>query len=255
MIAICKHKTNTKSARGKTMLENDPTSTSDVQTPSKLLHVEAGVVVRDAILMFPANAQGIILLATHTPQIHQQMLALGDAFYQQGLASLLVDLFSTEELQLDAESGYFRVNVDIMQQRMIGVAEWLLQHPETEHCSIGYFGVGIMGAAALFAAAERPDVVATIVAEGAQLDTFDVTQLSQVTAPTLLFASGQDEGKVQAGQRVFQRLNVEKHFASLSGSAPLFENNKPLPELVQLAVDWFQRHLTWIASPNDSNGL
>jgi hypothetical protein len=78
-----------------------------------------------------------------------------------------------------------------------------------------------------------------------------VTQLSQVTAPTLLFASGQDEDKVQAGQLVFQRLNVEKHFASLSESAPLFENNKPLPELVQLAVDWFKQHLTWIASPND----
>jgi len=38
-----------------------------------------------------------------------------------GLVTVLVDLFSSEEQALDEQTKYFRTNIDIMQQRIIGV--------------------------------------------------------------------------------------------------------------------------------------
>jgi len=44
------------------------------------------------------------------------------SFYRAGLVTVLVDLFSSEEQALDEQTKYFRTNIDIMQQRIIGVA-------------------------------------------------------------------------------------------------------------------------------------
>ena len=224
------------------MPENDPTA--EVRRPGRLISIEAGAVTCKAILTLPSDKQGLILLAADTPLVHQQNIAVASAFHQEGLGSLLVDLFSSEELALDAESRYFRENTEIMQQRIIGCAEWLLKQPETEHAAIGYFGLGIVGAADLIAAAERPDVVAAIVAESSKLDVLGNFEPQEVTAPILLFAPSEDTASTQNGQTTLERFKIEKQFASLTG--PLFTEDRPLPEMLNQAIAWFKRHLTWI---------
>jgi putative phosphoribosyl transferase len=226
------------------MLENDPASSDKIQQPGQIISVKAGVVTRDAILTLPGSAQGIIVLAADTPLVHRQNIALASAFHNQGLGSLLIDLFSSEELQLDAESGYFRENTDIMQQRLIGSAESLQERPETQHYSIGYFGLGIIGAVSLIAATQRPDLVAAVVAESSKLDALEQADPQEITAAILLFAPTEDSTSTQNGQKFLERLNVEKQFAALEG--PLFTDNRPLPEMLNQASAWFEKHLTWI---------
>jgi putative phosphoribosyl transferase len=63
--------------------------------------------------------------------------------------------------------------------------------PETQHLPIGYFGASTGAAAALVAAAERPDVVNAVVSRGGRPDLAGPA-LMRVRAPTLLIVGGND---------------------------------------------------------------
>jgi dienelactone hydrolase len=163
-------------------------------------------------------------------------------FHTSTLATLIIDLFTEEERTLDEETGYFRQNTEIMQQRIIGMADWLLENPETANLSLGYFGSGTGGAAALIAAAERPDVVAAIVAAGTQLESAS-TVLPRVIAPTLLIAAEKDEAAVKMLQEAKTLLPQQKQLEEVPDASSLFTEKRAANEVALLAVQWFERWL------------
>ncbi len=213
----------------------------------RLVQVGAGAVVLAGLLHLPAEAHGLVIL-THgiegsTESSHKTALAIAQVLFQDNIATLLVDLFTAEEQKLDEGTDYFRLNTSIMEQRILGMAQWLLENDETQHLSIGYFGAGITGAAVLIAAAERPDVVAAVVAAGGELD---VAQgyLQRVLAPTLLIASTQNTRAVTQSQQALESFSKEKRFEQVdAGAASPFATKESVTKVAQLASDWFNKHL------------
>lgn len=224
----------------------------------RLVQIEAEAVVLTGILSIPDDAKGLVILINsigdEDPLTHQNALQQGQYLYQQKIATLLVDLFTTQEQQLDQETSYFRRNTDIMQQRIIGVAtwlleqqyantNWLLEHPsETRHFSLGYFGAGISGAAALIAAANRPDVVSAVVVANASLNNVK-DDLQRVMAPTLLLAAEKDQVAVDMSQHALEQLHAEKQFEPVKGVSTLFEDAESLNEIARVTGQWFTRWL------------
>jgi putative phosphoribosyl transferase len=222
----------------------------------RLVQIEAEAIVLTGIVSIPDDAKGLAILINsigdESPLTHQNALQQGQYLYQQKIATLLVDLFTTQEQQLDQETGYFRQNTDIMQQRIIGIATWLLeqQHAtwlledqqETRHFSLGYFGAGISGAAALIAAANRPDAVTAVVAVNASLDTIK-DDLPRVTTPTLLLAAEKDQAAVDMNQHALEHLHGEKQFEPIKGVSSLFEDAAALNEIARMTGQWFTRWL------------
>lgn len=235
------------------MIENSNTPTglkTDTElNDGRLLSVGAGAMNLNAILHIPPHAHGLVILASgiddtlSTP--HQHALTLSRVFFGKSLASLLVDLFTVEEQQMDQQTAFFRHNADIMQQRLIGIADWLLQTPETANFSIGCFGSGTCGAAMLIAAAQRPDAIRALATAAGRLDLAQ-QYLPRITVPTLLLAPEQDSSAVQANQQALEQLQgltTNKQFEKISGVASLFETRNALAEVVRVTGEWFSRWL------------
>lgn len=223
---------------------NVPASTSD----GKLIVVNAEAVELKGILNIPQNARGLVILASGLDDTeqrpHQHAVSHANVFYANGLATLIVDLFTSEEQAMDQETSYFHLNTEIMQQRIIGIASWLLEQPETQNFSPGYFGTGVSGAAALIAAAERPDVVAAVVSVGGRIDlVHDVLHYHHITAATLLIAAEKDEAAVKLNSEALELLTAKKEFEKIAGVTSLYEEKWVQDEVSRLAQEWFTRWL------------
>ncbi|HEU5228808.1 MAG TPA: hypothetical protein VFU49_13410 [Ktedonobacteraceae bacterium] len=224
---------------------NPDTSLND----GRLLTVGAGALNLKAILRIPPHAHGLVILASGmgdtSSTSHQDAIALSSVFFDNNLASLLVDLFTPQERQIDQQTAFFRDNTDIIQQRLIGMSEWLLQTQETENFSIGCFGSGACGAAALIAAAFRPDAIHAVVSASGRLDLAQ-QYLPRVTVPTLLLAPEKDASAMQTNQDALEHLEslpTNKQFEQISGATTLFEDRNSLAEVARLAGAWFTRWL------------
>ncbi|HCI79338.1 MAG TPA: hypothetical protein DHW02_06585 [Ktedonobacter sp.] len=212
----------------------------------RLIEITAGAVTLPALFHMPTNPHGLVVL-THgiegiTDGTHASTLAIASQLHQASLATLVVDLFSTGEEQLDAGTDYFKSNTSIMEQRIIGISEWTQDNAETSNLSLGYFGAGAAGAAVLIAAAERPDVVKAVVAVGARLDLAEDAP-RRILAPTMLITAQQDTNAVQQNQQIMESMTQTKRFEQIAGGNTLFSSQESITRIAQLAGEWFAQHL------------
>src|SRR5207245_1420457 len=110
---------------------------------------------------------------------------------EAGLATLLVDLLTPEEEMTDVRTARLRFDIRLLAQRLVEVTDWLRERAETRGLRVGYFGASTGAAAALVAAAIRPEAVGAIVSRGGRPDLAG-RALSLVRAPTLLIVGGED---------------------------------------------------------------
>ena len=221
----------------------DSVQTSDSTKCENLIQVNAGAVVLQGILSMPADACGVVILTHDIESVeeppHDHALALAQAFHTARIATLLVDFFSLEEQQLDAETGFFRTNTSILEQRIRGIAAWLTQNPATQNLSIGYFGTGVSGAAAGIAAAMRPDVVQAVVLAGGRID-LAKEYLRRLLAPTMLIAAQDDSVSVRMNQDALEHIRGVKRL-ELVPAESLFANQSTLHEVGRLPGEFFAR--------------
>jgi len=219
-------------------------TTSQGNNIDRLVQVAAGALFLDGHLTIPENARGIVLFpyAIENEQRVSYTASLAWLFNEQGIATILVDLLTPEEKALDKETGFFRENVNVLHQRIIGIANWLIETPETQNLRICYFGVGVTGAAVLIAAAERPDAVVTVIATAQRLD-LARDYLPRVEAPVLLLGGENDSQANESSRLALEQLRAEKKLETIGGAGHLFEDTSTLEEVARLASQWFERYL------------
>ena len=118
--------------------------------------------------------------AGHSPRNRYVAKVLQDT----GMGTLLFDLLTSEEELVDERAGECRFNIGLLARRLVEVTDWLPQYLKAENIKLGYFGASTGAAAALVAAAERPDVIKAIVSRGGRPDLAEEA-LPKVKAPTL----------------------------------------------------------------------
>lgn len=226
------------------MIEESPNTS---ESTHHLLRVRAGAVTLDGVLHIPTDAHGLVILpqSFESATFHSYITTTALAFNQQKLATLQVEMFTPEEKELEEMTGYFGQNTDIMQQRFSGMADWLLEYQETRNFSIGYFGTGATGAAALIAAAERPDNVRAVVAASGSVGLVH-TRLGDIVASVLLIAAENDTEGVKANQQLLADLKGQKEFETVAGLQALFSEQRGADEVIRLAGAWFTRWLVAI---------
>jgi dienelactone hydrolase len=169
-----------------------------------------------------------------------------------GLATLLVDLLTSEEEAIDLTTAHLRFDIGLLAGRLIGVTDWLTEHPDTRHLRIGYFGASTGAAAALMAAAERADVVGAVVSRGGRPDLAGPA-LTRVKAPTLLIVGGNDFPVIDLNRAALAQLHCEKQLVIVPGATHLFEEPGALDQVAQLAREWFKRYLLTQSHERASN--
>ena len=217
-----------------------------------LVRVPVGPIVLEGNLGVPEGATGIVLFAhgsgssRHSPRNRYVAVVLRDA----GLATLLIDLLTPEEEEVDLRTRHLRFDIGLLAKRLVGATDWLTQNPDTQSLRIGYFGASTGAGAALVAAAKRPKEVGAVVSRGGRPDLAGEA-LRQVRAPTLLIVGGNDLPVIGINQEALGQLSVEKKLEIVPGATHLFEEPGALEEVARLAAGWFVRYLGGVVEIED----
>jgi putative phosphoribosyl transferase len=158
-----------------------------------------------------------------------------------GLGTLLMDLLTAVEDELDRVTGEHRFDIQLLAGRLTAAIDWLGEG-EANRLPIGLFGASTGAAAALVAATMRPDEVAAVVSRGGRPDLAGPA-LAQVRAPTLLVVGGADHVVLELNRRALEQLRMEKQLVVVPDAGHLFEEPGALEQVASLAADWFSRHL------------
>ena len=195
-------------------------------------------------LNIPENSSAIVVFAhgsgssRHSPR--NKFVA--EVLNQGGLATLLVDLLIPSEEAIDMQTAHIRFDIPFLAERLIGVTDWLSRSPDTARLSVGYFGASTGAAAALVAAAKRPDVVKAIVSRGGRPDLAGAW-LRHVRAPTLFIVGGDDRQVILLNREAAKMLKIEYRIEIIPGAGHLFEEPGMLEKVARLAYDWFKEYL------------
>jgi dienelactone hydrolase len=211
---------------------------------SQLVHLPIGGVSLEGDLVVPSGAHGIVAFAhgsgsgRHSPRNRYVAQVLQSA----GLATLLLDLLTLEEEAIDVQTMGLRFDIDLLADRLTGTVDWLAANPETRELRIGLFGASTGAAAALVAAAKRPDLVHAVVSRGGRPDLAGHA-LARVRAPTLLIVGGNDTDVLRLNRAAYEQMTAERKLVVVPGATHLFEEPGTLEEAARLAADWFVSHL------------
>jgi hypothetical protein len=61
------------------------------------------------------------------------------ALNQAGIATLLIDLLTKEEEEIDIRTGEFRFNINLLAQRLTEATKWIKAYSPVTSLPIGYF--------------------------------------------------------------------------------------------------------------------
>jgi putative phosphoribosyl transferase len=164
-----------------------------------------------------------------------------------GLGTLLFDLLTPQEGQVDERTRHLRFNIGLLSDRVIGAVEWLLAQPaEIANASIGLFGASTGAAAALVAAAALPEAISAVVSRGGRCDLAG-DALADVQAPTLLIVGGHDPHVLALNRRALSQMPCTRTLHVVEGATHLFEEPGALEEVIALTARWFA---DWLHPPH-----
>ena len=214
------------------------------------IHLDVPGVGLEGSLAVPENAQGIVLFAhgsgssRHSPRNRY----VAEMLQRAGLATLLMDLLTNEEDAIDQYTRQYRFDIGLLATRLVAAIDWLLRRPETRNVPVGLFGASTGAAAALRAAAARPDVVKAVVSRGGRPDLAG-DDLPRVLAPTLLIVGANDAPVIPLNAAALEQMRCQREMVLVPGATHLFEEPGTLAEASSLARNWFLRHLAPAEAP------
>ena len=159
---------------------------------------------------------------------------VAEQLQEAGIGTLLMDLLTPDEDRADVHAE-LRFNIPLLTVRVLGVLDWW-------RGPAGLFGASTGAAAALGAAARRPDVVQAVVSRGGRPDLASEA-LQNVRAPTLLIVGGSDMEVLELNRRTAEQLRAPHDLHVVDGATHLFEEPGALEQAATVATSWFTQYL------------
>ena len=190
-------------------------------------------------LIVPENAIGIVVFShgSGSSRFSTRNKMVAELMQEQYIGTLLFDLLTEEEDRIYEN----RFNIDLLASQLIETTEWLWEHKETKNLPIGYFGASTGAASALKAAAFLGEMIKAVVSRGGRPDLV-ITELSLVTAPTLLIIGSLDVPVIGMNKMAYDKLESVKEIKIVPGATHLFEETGKLQEVADLAITWYKRY-------------
>ncbi|BAP88250.1 phosphoribosyltransferase [Burkholderiales bacterium GJ-E10] len=163
---------------------------------------------------------------------------VAQALQELGLGTLLFDLLS--EREGSAVGNVF--DIHLLASRLLEALAWVAGRDGIARLPIGLFGASTGAAAAIRAAAARPDRVAALVSRGGRPD-LAADHLAKVRAPTLLIVGERDREVLRWNREAADMMTCEKRLVIVPRATHLFEEAGALETVADLAGQWFLDHL------------
>src|SRR5262245_811787 len=161
-------------------------------------------------LAMPTAVRGLVIFAhgSGSSRFSPRNRFVADTLHRQGLATLLIDLLTAHEEEVDEYSGRLRFDIRMLADRLNDLCRWANREPQLANLQIGLFGASTGGGAALLAAAQEPHGFHAIVSRGGRPDLAGPA-LSRVLAPTLLVVGERDDTVLELNRRAMEQMRAE----------------------------------------------
>ena len=204
------------------------------------LRVPVDGTILNADLAIPAEAHGIVLFAhgsgssRHSPR--NQFVAR--VLQQSDFGTLLMDLLTEKEEAVDNRTREMRFDIKLLARRLTATIDWLQTQSSFQKLPIGIFGASTGAAAALVSAADRPELVKSVVSRGGRPDLAG-DALPRVKAPTLLIVGGYDDAVQALNEQAQARMTTQVSLKIVPRASHLFEEPGALSQVADFAAGWF----------------
>jgi putative phosphoribosyl transferase len=217
-----------------------------LQMNEQAVHVPLGTEdTLEAVLTVPDGATAAVLLAdgTQSSVESRPFRFLAKGLNETGLATLVLNLLTTDEAANVLIAAEMRLNVGLLAERFEAGTTWLKEHVKEGPATVGYCTSAAASAAALVASVARSEEVRAVVSIAGRPDLVE-PELKKVHAATLLIAADNVLPVLDANKTANALLTCEKKLVLISGTTQLLEDQVVLENLGTLIRDWFQHHLT-----------
>jgi putative phosphoribosyl transferase len=198
-----------------------------------MIQLKLGDVQLEGNLDSVPNARGLIVFPHNrgtSRGVDDGILAA--KLREAGFSTLLLNLLTAPEANLDIRKAAFRFDMGLLSSRLEQATAWLAQQPSTKNLPIGFLGIGYGACAALVTASKRPDLVRAVVSHDGIPELTDHA-LARLKMPTLLIS-----GPNQAHYEEFGAKGDQFQFVP--------GDNHDTAEVAKLTADWFR---TYLAKP------
>jgi putative phosphoribosyl transferase len=211
--------------------------------PVSEIAVAVGTTTLRGRVRIPPQACGLVLFAhgSGSGRLSPRNNYVAERLGSARLATLLFDLLTAEEEQIDSLTAELRFDIPLLTERLIAATAWARRHPPFHGLAIGYFGAST-GAAAALAAAARVPAIGAVVSRGGRPDLAG-PDLARVHAATLLIVGGDDPTVLDLNRAALAQLSCEARLEVIPRATHLFEEPGALEQVAVLASDWLASHL------------
>jgi putative phosphoribosyl transferase len=212
------------------------------ETIHEAVGIESGAAVIEADLRAPDAAAGLVIFAhgSGSSRFSRRNRWVAGRLEAAGFATLLLDLLTRAEEAVDGRTGEYRFDIELLGRRVVGATDWTRARTDVHRLPVAYFGASTGAAAALIAAARRPEITRAVISRGGRPDLAGEA-LPLVQAPTLLIVGGDDETVIGLNRAAMRTLRAPVELEIVPGASHLFEEAGALDEVARLAVNWCKR--------------
>ena len=203
---------------------------------------DVGVLGADLTVLRPGGSLVVFAHGSGSSRHSPRNQAVARRLHAEGFGTLLLDLLTDAEDELERHGRRLRFDVDQLADRLVGAVDWLDSHLEHPAGALGYFGASTGAAGALVAAARQPERIGAVVSRGGRPDLAG-DMLPIVQAPTLLIIGSHDPVVLGMNKQALARMRCPRHLELVTGATHLFEEPGALETVADLAAGWFARHL------------
>lgn len=218
----------------------------DTTDVNRFLQIPVGDVTLDGNLYLPDRAAGLVVFVhgSGSSRMSPRNQYVAGELQASGLATLLFDLLTSDEEEVDLRTRHLRFDIGLLARRTIGAADWINRQRFAQGLKLGFFGASTGAAAALIAAAERPEITGAVVSRGGRPD-LATGFLQRISAPTLLIVGQMDQPVIELNEQALAQIpeETETKMVIVPGATHLFEEPGALEYVARLATDWFTQYL------------
>ncbi len=214
----------------------------------------AGSLIGDLTML--ANPAGLVLFVhgSGSSRFSPRNQFVASRLNKSSLATLLIDLLTDKEEELDQFTRQFRFDIGLLSRRLLIAIDWSQKNSATCSLPIGLFGASTGGASAIIAGAIKQNVVKAVVSRGGRPD-LACSHLNLLRAPTLLIVGKADLAVIDLNKVAMEKMRCKSELIVVPGATHLFKEAGALDLVSEYAANWFAKYLQpSVVSANESDG-
>ncbi|MBW8015510.1 MAG: dienelactone hydrolase family protein [Planctomycetes bacterium] len=162
---------------------------------------------------------------------------IAEELNKAGHSTLLVDLLTVDEEEVDLETGEYRFDIELLVNRTKIATKWIMQGEQTGKLDVVYFGSNASAASALLAAADLGETVKAVVSQGGRCDLVEF-ELPMVKSPALFIVGENDNFITGVTRKAMGCMRSEKKLVVIEGASHYFEEPGAIEEVADAATTW-----------------